>query len=73
MGCLYTIVNDIIFSMSDSLAYDLKTNEMHKILYGNKYMVVYYIDGKYILRTSSGDSKEYIAVTEDELIGTEIA
>lgn len=72
MGCLYTIVNDIIFSMSDSLAYDLKTNEMHRLIYGNKYMVVYYIDGKYILRTTTNDSKEYIAVTEDELIGTEI-
>lgn len=72
-GGLYTIVNDRIFSMPDNLVYDLKSNEMHKLLYDNKYVVVHYIDGKYILRASNEDSKEYIAVAEDELIGAEIA
>lgn len=71
LGGLYTIVNDKIFSMPDSLVYDLKTNKMHRLLYDNKYTAVHYIDGKYILRTSTEDSKEYIAVTEKELIGAE--
>lgn len=71
LGGLYTIVNDKIFSMPDSLVYDLKTGKMHNLLYDNKYTVVHYIDGKYILRTSTEDGKEYIAVTEKELIGAE--
>ncbi len=72
LGGLYTIANDKIFSMPDSLVYDLKTDKMHKLLYDNKYTVVHYIDGKYILRASTGDSKEYISVSENELIGAEI-
>ncbi len=71
-GGFYIVVNDKIFSMPDGLVYDLKTNEMHKLLYDNKYTVVHYIDGEYILRASTGDSKEYIAVTEKELIGSEM-
>ncbi len=71
LGGLYTIVNDKIFSMPDSLVYDLKTNKMHRLLYDNKYTVVHYIDGKYILRTNTEDGKEYIAVAEKELIGAE--